>query len=269
MYLAVRWEAILSYNTRQHEASSRGGAQQLLSVCPSLAEVSVAASRTTRQSSMDQRFVACKVRKLNHRKAWDRRWIALDGAFGVLLVYRKRIDFERKTPAHIFLMSEVATACAHELSGVRHCIMMEFNKHADVGIPPRPQIYSCEKQAIVDQWVALISKMSEGATRGGAIARGLRVTTSEFQLGVTLRNIANQPLGVEIATLDASSPLEAHGLKIGDAILAVNGTCCLSHSHAEQLVDMAARGEHIDLIVWSQSMANRALDCESSAVDIS
>lgn len=219
--------------------------------------------------SVDQRSFAFRVCKLNHRKAWDRRWIVLDNAFGVLLVYRKRIDFERKTPAHIYLMSEVATACTHDVFGVRHCMMITFNNHAELGIPKRPLIFSCEKQAITDQSIALIRQMSRRAKKGGAIARGVRVETSEPQLGVTMRNISDQPFGVEIANLEAVSPLEACGLKIGDVILDVNSTCCLSHSHALQLLDRAAQEGQVDLVIWSSTMSDRARDSEASTVDIS
>lgn len=210
-------------------------------------------------------FIANRVLKLNHHNLWDKRWAMLDDTFGVLFVFRKRVDFDRRTPQHIYLMSELSSATPMKCAANSHGLIAEFSKYADTGIPARPLTYAFEKQALVDRWAALMSQMMKRAKKGDIpIARGVHVEApgrGKPELGVTLRNIDNCPLGVGISSLEEASPLKAAGLQVNDIILAVNDTCCLSHSHAQELLDTAGCDRRFELIVWSSM--------NSSAVDIS
>ena len=64
---------------------------------------------------------------------------------------------------------------------------------------------------------------------------------------MTFRNLDDEPVGVAICSLAPESPMTRLGLGVDDIILAVNEIVCLSHSHAQELVEEVDR--RFELIV--------------------
>lgn len=220
--------------------------------------------------------LTAKVLKYNHRLLWDKRWVQLHESFMVLLVYKTHLDFERKTPQHIYLLGELRSA--KFVKGSSSAIELHFNEDAVTGIPVRYQLtYAFAKPDIAERWLESCRRAASAAAharaqKGGCTyARGVSVKlpSNASGHGMTFRNLDDQPVGVAVTSMSQGSPVSELGIDVHDVILAVNEVVCLSHSHAHQLLQDVDR--RFELIVCSRSTQRQRMmmDANDEAIDIS
>ena len=221
---------------------------------------------------LNGRLIA-KVTKENKRSRWDTRWIELHESFMVLLVYRTRLDFERKTPQHIYLLSELLSVQNVKKSALT--IGLDFNEDAATGVPPKRQLkYKFGKLETAVRWLSYCRRAASAAEHARMQrdrwmhARGVSVKLPRNGQGhgMTFRNLDDEPVGVAICSLAPESPMTRLGLGVDDIILAVNEIVCLSHSHAQELVEEVDR--RFELIVCSRH-TQRIIETNPEPIGIS
>jgi len=177
--------------------------------------------------------LSSQVLKRNRGMGWSKRWLEVDDTLGILYIYRSELDRQRKTPAHLYLCSDMASIQPASCNAANHCF--EIQLHAG----SRAHFYSCSSDRDVHNWlVGLHARSKLGPNFGSRSLKCARI--GEF--GVTLANWEGQPIGVTISTIEEESVLAAAGLRVGDAIIAIDGQACLSHTHAMQILNDLVSG---------------------------
>lgn len=119
---------------------------------------------------------------------------------------------------------------------------------------PRPLLLGSRNAEVRTQWVDGIVRRAKVATSRlvqleGCGSKGDHPSTL-LRVGVRVQNLSWSPIGVQISYVEPGSSAATAGLRVGDAIVAVQGTACLSHAHAGQML-LQAGGPVIEVIVSS------------------
>jgi len=203
-----------------------------------------------------------RVLKRHQRNGWAKRWLEFDDDTGVLYVYKSELDEQRKTPSHLYLLSETEAVREAQSSAAAHCFEVELRQ------PSLTLFYSCESGCDQSEWIRGMQARchlhhqhhSKDRRCARLLCLDLPGPISQFsEYMATLANRTDKPIGVLIEDMTQASPLAAAGLAIGDVILAVDDQACLSRTHAESL--LVADGQQLSswsttqrrqLIVWSR-----------------
>ena len=197
-----------------------------------------------------------RVRKRNSRGGWNKRWIMVDAELGVMFLFRNQLDFTRRSPAHMYLLSGMNTPQPVNTLQCPHGIEVELMTETTADVPLRPLYYLFESPSLRNTW---LSGMQQHVALARARKRNVerpypravifsRPEMNDF--GVDLSNMEGRAIGVVISSFHAGSCLVDAGVQVGDAVLSIDGVCCLSHTHARHLFKTAIN-DRVELILWS------------------
>jgi len=221
-----------------------------------------------------------RVLKRHHRNGWGTRWLELDDDTGVLYVYKTELDSQRKTPSHLYLLSEMEAVREAQSTAASHCFEVELRR------PSLTLFYSCESRWIQSEWIrGMQARCHLHPLQRWKDGRGARLLcldmphpVSQFSAYmVRLANRTDEPIGVLIEDLAQASPLSVAGLTIGDVVLAVDGQACLSRTHAESMLVTASLllaapdqpyRQQLELIVYSPPLPNETPPASSVRDDL-
>ena len=187
-----------------------------------------------------------KKHKTSVASTYGKRFFEVDDSLGcVLLCFRSAEDMHRRMPHHIY-----------PLRGAQVSIQMSdrpfFNStwgkkagHAfrleNIGQTFSSLALGHEKLEEVDRWVDGLQRRLDSPRCTSRVvvlqvAEAGKTPAGTSRSGLQLANFSWSPIGVQIINVDPGSAGQRAGLKVGEAIIAVEGVGCLSHVHAAKLL---------------------------------
>lgn len=169
-------------------------------------------------------------------RGWGKRIVEVDDELGLFFIYNSDTDRQRKTPAHLYALSEFESVAEEPNNAVSHCFSCQLRNE------PKPFIYGCSSALDRNVWVdGLRARMAIARERGASQLQVGPLPGDWSATDLLLSNWADQPIGVVIDGLSKASPLAQAGLAGGDVIISVDGQACLSHAHASQLLGQSTQ----------------------------
>ena len=189
--------------------------------------------------------------------AWGVRYFEVDDVLGLLLYYNTFDDLDRRTPSRLYPLSDLShiqlhSSCFPGSSSREHAFEVSF---AAPHAPSQAARGSCTHKLIL----AACSRdeqlcWARGLSRRLARHNDAQQNSHEFRrfavhlpedcdahMGIVVRNLEGQPIGVEVIQLVRGDLCSRAGLVQGDILLAVEGQACLSHTHAIKLLTRMGR----------------------------
>lgn len=190
---------------------------------------------------------------------WNTRWLEYDDDMGILFIYRSNADWQRKTPAHLYPCCDILEARSSNAAAISYTFELQLRR------PELTLRLACESVDDAAKWIEGLEARRHQLITSGTHGHGARLLALSTQLppldgissgyarferfGVVLSNCDGRAIGVHVDALRPGSPLVDAGVRDRDVHVAVDGSACLSHKHARDLLD--ATDVDVELVVWT------------------
>lgn len=223
----------------------------------------------------------------------DWRYFEVDDALGCTLYqFKNRDDMECRKPHHCYALGSGGISVVHMKGGTGGRLTGRLSGKGLVALarlatnfvtaygfelkfsPVSSLVLGTETEEAREMW---IDGINDRIDAGRATSKFVAVRTGKChstgdanaaleRVGLTCANLSWSGIGVAITQVQPDSPAAKAGLQVGDALVAVEDTACLSHVHAARLL-ATTEGLELALLVAAGAAEKDVEDVE--AVDVS
>ena len=187
-----------------------------------------------------------KKHKTSVASTYGKRFFEVDDNLGcVLLCFRSAEDMHRRMPHHIYPLRGAQVSIQMSDRPFLNSTWGKKAEHAfrleNIGQTFSSLALGHEKLEEVDRWVDGLQRRLDSPRCTSRVvvlqvAEAGQTPAGTSRSGLQLANFSWSPIGVQIINVDPGSAGQRAGLKVGEAIIAVEGVGCLSHVHAAKLL---------------------------------